>query len=813
LEQFRRHGEGLIAADGHAPGARQDGPYFEEMRDIPAAIRARALVLLAQLSDAEKLALLDGDTPFWSGMADIALADASHSHPWPADQLPRLGLAGLQFVDGPRGVVLKGGATTFPVPIARGASWNPELEQRIGEAIALEARSFGANWVAAVCVNLLRHPGWGRAQETYGEDPVHVGAMGAACTRGLQRHTIACVKHFALNSIDSCRFLVDVQVDKRVLHELYLPHFRDCVEAGAGSVMSAYNRVNGSWCGEHAELLNSILKRRWGFNGFVVSDFIFGIHDGVAAVLAGQDLEMPFEMVFAGCLAEALAAGRLPQGRLDDAVLRLLQAQLAVPAGTYPATLRSCPAHRALAREAATQSIVLLRNEPPRIGPQPNPLLPDQQLAVQQLAAQQIAAREPTGQQIAARDPVLPFRDLTSLALIGRLAAVPNLGDRGSSDTRPSAEGVVTPLEGLRQADPELRIDYHNGEDPQAAAALAARSQAAVVVVGLDWRLEGEHIHPGDIGPILELMPPPQWLLQTLGPRTLLPLWKPVAQLVARITSQASARQGGDFAAGDRTDLRLPAEQVALIRQVAAANPRTVVVLMGGGALLSQEWHDAVPGLLLLWYPGQEGGHALADVLLGRVSPSGRLPFSLPSTTDQLPPFEPRARRIVYDLWHGYRRLGRDGQAAAFPFGYGLSYSQFVTTTLSATLMAGSDTSSKNGSDTSSDNAEPAISLAVTVANSGAMEAAEVLQIYLEPPGLAVQRPARTLVAFARVPLAAGSSQRITLTTPLHRLAFFDVHQDGFQIEAGIHRLVLARHCEDPGLVCELALDATFLGR
>jgi beta-glucosidase len=484
---------------------------------------------------------------------------------------------------------------------------------------------------------------------------------------------------------------------------------------------------------------------------------------------------MPFQMVFAGCLAEALAAGRLPQGRLDDAVLRLLQAQLAVPAGTYPATLRSCPVHRALAREAATQSIVLLRNELPRHGLQ----------------------------------PVLPFRELTSLALIGPLAAVPNLGDRGSSDTRPSAQCVVTPLEGLRQADPQLRIDYHNGEDPLAAADLAARSQAAVVVVGLDWRLEGEHIHPGDIGPILELMPPPQWLLQTLGPRTLLPLWKPVAQLVARITSQASARQGGDFAAGDRTDLRLPAEQVALIRQVAAANPRTVVVLMGGGGMLTREWHDAVPGLLLLWYPGQEGGHALADVLLGRVSPSGRLPFSLPSSADQLPLFEPRARRIVYDLWHGYRHLGRDGQAAGFPFGYGLSYSQFVTTELSATLMAGADTITN----TSSDNVEPAISLAVTVANSGTMAAAEVLQIYLEPPGQAVQRPARVLVGFARVDLAAGACQLITLTIPLHRLAFFDITQDGFQIEAGIHRLVVARHCENPGLACELLLGATFLGR
>ena len=745
------------------------------MREIPAATTARARVLLGQLSTAEKLALLSGDTPFWSGMADIALGDASHSHPWPAGQLSRLGLEGLQFVDGPRGVVLKGGATTFPVPMARGASWNPELEQRIGEAIALEARSFGANWVAAVCINLLRHPGWGRAQETYGEDPVHVGAMGAACTRGLERHAIACVKHFALNSIDSSRFLVDVQVETRVLHELYLPHFRDCIEAGAGSVMTAYNRVNGSWCGENSELLHSILKRRWGFQGFVVSDFIFGLHDGVASLLAGLDLEMPFPMVLEGCLDGALASGELPLAPIDAAVLRLLQAQLGVPAGTYPATLRSCPAHRALAREAAVQSIVLLRNQT-----QPNPTLPNPK-------------------------PPLPFVGLTSLAVIGSLAAQPNIGDRGSSDTRPAAGCVVTPLEGLRRAAPQLRIDASGAADPNAAAAMAARCDAALVVVGLDWQLEGEHIHPGDLGPILELIPPPRGLLRLLGRRRLMPYWKPLAQLIAWITSQGSARQGGDFAAGDRTDLRLPTDQVALIRRVAAANPRTVVVLMGGGGLLTEEWHNEVAGLLLLWYPGQEGGHALADVLLGKVSPSGRLPFALPTSADQLPPFEPRARRVVYDFWHGYRRLGRAGQPAAFAFGFGLSYSTFECTQLQAALTPAAQTPGL-------DRNQGAVEVGVTVRNSGAMAAAEVVQIYLEPPGLSVARPARTLVAFARVPLMAGEKQYLTLTIPLRRLAFFDVVQDGFALEAGVHRLVVARHSDDPGLVCALALEATFLG-
>jgi beta-glucosidase len=701
-------------------------------------------------------------------MAAIALRDASHRQPWPAGAVPRLGLKGLQFVDGPRGVVLVGGATTFPVPIARGASWNPELEERIGAAIAREARSFGANWLAAVCVNLLRHPGWGRAQETYGEDPLHVGVMGAACSRGIERHAIACVKHFALNSIDSSRFLVDVRARARVLHELYLPQFRACVEAGAGSVMSAYNRVNGIWCGEHPELLTAILKRRWGFDGFVVTDFIFGLRDGVAGLRAGQDLEMPFRMIFQGCLAEGLAAGQVSQERLDDAVLRLLRAQLrlqaAPPTHAYPESLRRCPAHLALAREAARQSIVLLRNEP-----------------------------------LASGQPVLPLGEMGSLALIGALAATANLGDRGSSDTRPPAGAAVTPLEGLRAARPGLAIHHADGHPIPSAAALAAGCDAAVVVVGLDWRLEGEHIHPGDIAPILAQIPPPDWLLSSRLWPGLGPLWRRFTGLIAAITRYGSARQGGDFAAGDRTDLRLPPQQVALIRAVAAANPRTVVVLMGGGAILTGDWDQLVPGLLLLWYPGEQGGHALAEVLLGTVSPAGRLPFAIPAEAAQLPPFEPRAPVVIYDLWHGYRRLQHQGERAAYPFGFGLSYSRFEASGLAIERQQDTEQSE-------------AVRLAVSVRNAGTRAAAEVVQVYLEPPGLQMERPVRTLVAFQRLELEPGEQRRINLEIPLRRLSCFDEGRDGFVLEAGRHRLVVARHADDPGLGVDLTLTATFIG-
>ena len=725
------------------------------MNSITCNIQAHVDALIERLTVHEKLGLISGSTPFWPGMAAIALRDTPHHHPWPAGVLPRLGLKGLWFVDGPRGVVLHGGATTFPVAIARGASWDPALEQQIGEAIGREARSFGANWVAAVCVNLLRFPGWGRAQETYGEDPVHVGSMGAAITRGLQRHCVACVKHLALNSIDSSRFVVDVEINRRALHELYLPQFKACVDAGAGSVMSAYNRVNGEWCGQHHELLDQILKQRWGFEGLVVSDFIFGIRDGVKALQAGQDLEMPFRMVWEGCLEQALADGRVAPQRLNDAVRRQLQLQLTMPPGDVPSTVRNSPAHRRLARQAATESIVLLRNQ----------------------------AEE------------LPWRDLRSLAVIGSLAQTANLGDHGSSDTRPRPGQVITPLEGLRQAAPDLRLLSNNSDNPTSAATTAAQCDAALVVAGLDWRLEGEHIHPGDIAPILALVPPPQWLVRLLGRKRLQPWWPAVGRAMAWITSHASPPPGGNFASGDRTDLHLPPDQIALIEAVAAANPNTVVALMGGGAILTQPWDQHVAGLLLLWYPGQEGGHALADVLLGHVSPSGHLPFAIPADPAHLPNLEPRALQVPYDLWHGYRRLQRDQHSAAYPFGFGLSYCRFAWSELNLKQN------------------QSAVQVALKLHNQGAMRAAAVVQVYLEAPGLQLERPPRTLVAFQRLELARGEQRRLELVIPLRRLAVFDPAQDGWVLESGMHRLVVAEHSEHTALAGELSLEGGWLER
>ncbi len=702
--------------------------------------------LVARLTLDEKLGLLDGDTDFWPGMLDTARHDAYHRHPWPAGRVPRLGIEGIHFVDGPRGVVLHGGATTFPAALTRGASWDVDLERRVGEAIGREARTYGANLWGGVCVNLLRHPGWGRAQETYGEDPVHVGAMGAAAVTGAQRHVIACVKHFALNSIDSARFRLDVRATPRVLHEVYLPHFRDCVDAGAMAVMSAYNSVNGEWCGQSPALLTDVLKQRWGFSGFVLTDFIFGLRDAGAAMRAGQDLEMPFRMVLAGSLASLVRSGEVSTDRVDDAARRLLRAQLGVPAGSYPPGARGTAEHRALAREAAAKGIVVLKND----------------------------------------DDALPLTGVSTVAVVGRLAVVPNLGDRGSSDTRPSH--VVTPLEGLKAAG-ACDVTYSTGEDQQAAAALAAQADAAVVVVGLDWHDEGENIDPGDIASFARHVPPPAaWASRA---------WRPAQRLLERAMARAARRLAADFTAGDRTLLRLDPRQEALVRAVAAANPRTVVVLMGGGAVIVESWRHHVAGIVLLGYPGQQGGGALADVLVGRVTPAGRLPFTVPTQHGHLPAFDPRARSITYDLWHGYRLLRRDGNAAAFPFGFGLSYTTFATSDVSAAVDA----------------ATSSVRVSATVTNTGTRPGAEVVQVYLEPPGQAVERPSRVLAGFARVELDPGESRPVVVDVPWRRLAYFDESQDAFVLESGSHRLVLARHAEhDPAPAVEVELPALVVG-
>jgi beta-glucosidase len=482
--------------------------------------------ILAEATLAEKVGMMSGRGFFAAFKEDGGVWGA---RPYRAGGgIDRLGVPAFYFTDGPRGVA-RGNSTCFPCSMARGASFDTDLEYRIGEIMAIEARAQGCNLSGAVCFNLLRHPAWGRAQETYGEDQHHLGAMGTALGLGLQAHNVcATVKHYALNSMENARFTVDVRIDERTLHEVYLPHFKAALDAGVASVMSAYNQVNGEYCGQNRHLLTDILRGEWGFDGFVHSDWVMGVYKPYGAA-AGLDIENPEPMVFGDKLVSAVESGAIEPQVIDTACRRILTtlyrfAAAEDPLPSYDMSLVAQPAHIAVALEAAEKSAVLLKN-----------------------------------------DGVLPLRaqSLRTLAVLGRLADLENTGDNGSSRVRPPY--VVTALEGLRRAQPNLAIVTGDESDLAAASAAAASADVVVVVVGYTAEEEGEYI-PGDIA------------LGQAGSQSAVP------DAVAKALKDRPARPKA--IGGDRLDLGLPAAQQALIATAVATGKPVIVVIVAGSAVL-----------------------------------------------------------------------------------------------------------------------------------------------------------------------------------------------------------------------------------
>ena len=690
-----------------------------------------ALALYAALDDDERLGLLDGDMPFWHGMAAM-MSEGYNVRPYPMGAVPRLGVPGLQFVDGPRGCVA-GHGTAFPVSMARGATWDVGLEERVGAAIGAEIHALGGNFFGGVCINLPRHPAWGRAQETYGEEPTLLGEMGAALVRGTAPHAMPCIKHYALNSMENARFSVDVRIDEATLHELFLPHFRRAVEEGAAAVMSAYNSVNGEWAGQNPYLLTQVLREDWGFEGTVVTDFMWGMRDGTAALRAGLDVEAPFAQQRVAHLADDLAAGRASWSDVERAALHTLSTQLrhhAARADDPGLGVVAGPAHRALAREAAGQAMVLLRNEP--VG----------------------------------GSPVLPLdaAALHRVAVVGRLADLPNTGDHGSSDVR--APEVVTALAGLRAALPQADVEHVTDADPDEAARRAAGADVAVVVVGYTAEDEGEFVG-GDVFTRPELL--------ALYPEPADDAERAIRDELVGATATGSTMAGGQTAGGDRADLRLRAQDVALVRAVAAAQPRTVVAVVTAGTVLMEEWRQDVPGLVVMWYAGMEGGHALADVLLGRVDPGGRLPFVVPTSADHLPPFDRDATSVEYDRWFGQRRLTHLGVEPAYPFGFGLSY-----TTVGMALV-----------DARRDGEAGTITARAT--NTGERDGRHVAQVYgLAPSG------ERHLLGFSAFAVPAGDTVEVTVPVTFRPLGTWDPASRRIVVPDAPVTVELAAHCADP---------------
>lgn len=605
----------------------------------------------------------------------------------------RLAVPGFRMVDGPRGV-RAGKATAFPVAAARGASFDPELERRIGEAIGREAKAKGANVLLAPTMNVLRHPAWGRAQETYGEDTVHIGAMALAFVEGAQQHVLASAKHFACNSIEDTRFDVNVTVDERTLREIYLPHFRRVVVEGhVASVMSAYNKINGAYASENPHLLRDVLKGEWGFDGFVESDWVFGTRSTAPAANAGLDIEMPAGTYFGPWLVDAVRAGDVDEATIDEAVTRILRKKTELADGMTPTPEPAAietPEHLALAREAATKGMVLLKN--------------DGTLPITRGAGK-------------------------TLVVVGALADRANLGDLGSSAVTPT--NAVSPLAGLQSAAGAMAVVHIAGPTltPADEATIAA-ADAVVLVVGLTSDDEGEG-------------------LATKG--------------------------------GDRETLSLHAEDEALIQAVAALSDHTVVVLEAGGAIVVRPFVDQVESLLMAWYPGGEGGHALAAVLFGDAEPGGRLPVSFPRDAADLPPFDHDSFEVEYGYLHGYRWLDDKGTEPEFPFGFGLSYTTFSLTgaKLDAQTLATGGT----------------VTASVRVTNTGARRGAEVVQLYVRVDGSAVTRAPRDLRGFARVELDPGASQDVTIPVHADDLRYWG--DQGFALEPGSYTLEIGSSSRD----------------
>lgn len=605
---------------------------------------------------------------------------------YPAGGCKRLGIPPILFTDGPRGIVM-GKCTCFPVSMLRGATFDDELEYEIGKVMAKEASAFGANLFAGVCINLLRHPKWGRAQETYGEDPFLLGKMGVALTRAMQENgIISCPKHYALNSIEDLRFSVDAKADERTLHEVYLPHFKKCIDAGAMSIMGAYNKVNGTYCCENKDLLTDILRDKWGFEGFALSDFVYGIYDAARSVKAGMDVEMPYCFRYA-LLGNKLKKGELTEADIDLCVVRVLKALIkTLPEyKEQPKTVILSKEHTELSRKAAGKGTVLLKND----------------------------------------NKTLPVAQGKKIAVVGRYADKINVGDHGSSNVY--SPYTVTAFEGIKRRFGESNVCVYNGCDTVKATEAVKNCEYIVACVGSDYRQEGE-------------------FLVNLG----------------------NVKKKPKSSGGDRVDLRIPDEDVALIKAMSETSKKLIVNIMGGSAYVIREWTDSADAILFSFYSGLEGGNALADVLSGDVNPGGKLPFTIAFNDTDYPSFlhiPDEGREIDYGYYHGYTLFDKKGIEPQYPFGFGLSYTAFEIENCRV---------DKNGK---------ALEISADVRNVGYCDGDEVVQVYISSQNTAEDRPVKLLKGFKRVSVKAGQCVNARVLVDIDDIKFYNAETGEWELD------------------------------
>ncbi len=766
-------------------------------------VEARVQKLLSKLTQQEKISLLAGDG--FDGMSTMAI--------------PRLGIPKLVMADGPQGIRAHGPACSFPSGIALAATWDTNLATLYGEALGREARARGIHIQLGPGVNIARIPLNGRNFEYYGEDPYLTGEMAAHWIQGLQSQGVAAtVKHFVGNDEEWRRMEINTIMDEQTLREIYLEPFQKALlNGGAWSVMSAYNKLNGVQSTANDRLQHGILKGEWKFPGLVMSDW--WATQSVDAIADGLDLEMPMNyQVTQESVSAALKNHTLSQERIDDAVGRLLRMMISMGFLDRNQQRTDLPldsaTNAALALDVATKSIVLLKNSPPLLPLDPAHL-------------KRVVVYGPNAQDTPAvgggSGGVVPFRKVSFLEGIRK--ALPK-----------STEVFYAPMPISKGFSLSDFLDFAKPEPPPPRIINIRRlvsvtepnmtrittSKEKRIAISWSGRKPPEHIPKGKEGRVIwdaeieipesgnyellsqghpeirlgdkELGNPESYVL-TAQKGDRIPL-RATASEVGRGSGMVSLQiapvpeaetgifpaKGADAAivcVGLNPDVEgegydrgfsLPVNQQQLIQQVAAANPHTIVVLSGGAAVDMRPWIESVPAVLQTWYLGQSAGTALAAILFGEANPSGHLPCTFDRDIQENPaihdypgefPKGDDTPVVHYNegIFYGYRGYDRSGKDPLFPFGHGLSYTSF---TLDGLQVAPVPVTQGDGYE-----------VTLHVANTGKVNGATVVQLYLSLKGESTPRPLRELKGFQRVELKAGENRSITIPLPLGSLLYW----------------------------------------
>ena len=679
--------------------------------------------------------------------------------------VPRLGIADMNYADGPFGIREEGvpngfqpagwtldSATYFPTGSALAATWSKEMAYLYGTGMGKEARLRGKDVILGPAVNIQRLPVGGRTYEYLSEDPALSALLSLYYTKGVQdQGTAVCIKHFAVNNQETNRGSVDAQVDERTLREIYLKPFERAVrEGGAMSVMPAYNKVNGNYCSENEHLLNEILRGEWGFKGFTVSDW-GGTHSTMGAMLHGLNVQMTGSNYLGQPVIDSIATGALTESLVDEKVRQILRVRYAIeaiPADVANTQMTSQPESQRIALKVAEKSIVLLKNQ----------------------------------------GGVLPLsKDIKKIAVIGQNAVLKT--QSGGVGAGVKALYEITPLQGIqKRAGNSIEVVYAPGYKnfPGRRWGPAPTTVDPLVATAID--------EPAD----------PALLAEAVA----------AARDADVVIFFGGTNKSIETEGSDRRDIKLPVGQETVVQALYEANPNLVTVLISGGPCDLQVLDQYSPAIVQGWWNGTEGGTALAEVLFGDIAPSGKLPFTFPVKLEDSPAFAlgnfPNADPTGGDLFTeryrqdmagqqggrraqrpspeskytegslvGYRWFDTKNVPVMYAFGHGLSYVDFAYGPMSVSAK------------------KKAVKVTFDLTNNGSMPAEEVVQLYVRRIGSKVEWPAKELKAFDRISLGAGETKTVTLEIPVDDLRYWNVDTNSWTLEHGQLELLLGSASDD----------------